>query len=277
MDALTTPSHAPISLTKKIITLTLLILSVAFFLASITGVILTWTYNQRLSATWTDRLETIETDLRTAQSDLQAAKAELDSVQQQIDALQAALETLGIDGAASLQAVAEIVGRLESSLTPFITQAAERVKSLRDAVLKLKEALESLNQLPLVELDIPGVEQLDAAALNLENLQKQIEEGGSRVSEVSQLTQDTVDSLTTGFAGLEQSAKNLSESLGGYDARISTYLAEIDTLQSNLPRWLDIAAVALTIIFFWLGFSQLALFVLAWSFYSGQDLMSRWR
>jgi chromosome segregation ATPase len=255
----------------------LLILSVAFFLASITGIILTWTYNQRLGAEWMDRLDTIESDLRTAQSDLQAAKTELDSVQQQIDALQAALQALGIDGAASLQAIAELVGRLEATLTPFITEVAERVKSLRDAVLRIKETLESLNQLPLVELDIPGVEQLDAAALNLENLQNQIDEGGSRVSEVSQLTQDTVDSLTTGFADLEQSAKNLSESLAGYDAKISAYLLEIDALQANLPRWLDIAAVMLTVLFFWLGFSQIALFALAWSFYSGQDLLIRWR
>ncbi|MGW8251434.1 MAG: hypothetical protein ACWGO1_12385 [Anaerolineales bacterium] len=255
----------------------MLILSVAFFLASIAGIALTWSNYQKLNSTWMSRLQSIETDLTNAQADLRTAKAELDSVQQQITTLRAALELLGIDGAASLQSVADIVSRLESTLTPFITQAAERVKSLRDAVVRLKETLERLNQLPLVELDIPGVEQLDAAALNLENLQKQIEEGGDRVTEASQITQETVDSLTTGFGSLEQSAQKLSEALAGYDTKISTYLVEIDNLRTDLPRWLNFAAIALTVIFIWLGFSQIALFVLVWSFYSGQDLLRRWR
>jgi len=257
--------------------MTLIVFSVIFTISSIAGIVLTWTYNQRLTESWMARLDSIETDLRSAQTDLQTAKAELDSVQTQIGALQAALKTLGIDGAASLQAVADLVGRLESTLSPFITQVAERVEGLREAVVKLKDTVEKLNQLPLVDLDIPGTAQLDEAALNLENLQIQIEEGGNRVTEVSQITQDTVDSLTTGFADLEQSARTLSEALAGYDVKISAYLVEIDALQQNLPRWLDTAAILLTVIFVWLGFSQAALFVLAWSFYSGQDLLAAWR
>lgn len=263
--------------TRRILSMTMIVLSLTFTLASLAGIVLTWTYNQRLTENWMARLDSIESDLRTAQVDLQTAKAELDSVQTQIGALQTALRTLGIDGAASLQAVADIVGRLESTLAPFISQVAERVERLREAVVKLKDTVEKLNQLPLVDLDIPGTEQLDEAALNLENLQNQIEEGGNRVSEVSQITQDTVDSLTTGFADLEQSARTLSEALAGYDAKISAYLEEIDALQQNLPRWLDNAAIILTVIFVWLGFSQAALFILAWSFYSGQDLLAAWR
>ncbi len=262
---------------RTIISLTLVILSVFFTIASIAGIALTWTYNQRLTESWVARLDTIESDLHTAQTDLQIAKAELDSVQQQIAALQSALKTLGIDGAASLQAVADLVGRLESTLAPFISQVAERVEGLRDAVVKLKDTVEKLNQLPLVDLDIPGTEQLDEAAINLENLQTQIEEGSSRVTEVSQITQDTVESLTTGFADLEASARTLSEALGGYDEKITAYLLEIDALQQDLPRWLDDASILLTVIFVWLGVSQVALFILAWSFYSGQDLLARWR
>lgn len=263
--------------TRRVISLTLIVLSVVFTMASIAGIALTWIYNQQLTDSWMGRLEIIESDLRTAQFDLQTARGELESVQDQIGALKSALQTLGIDGAASLQAVAELVGRLESTLAPFISQIAERVEGLRDAVVKLKEAVERLNQLPLVDLDIPGTVQLDEAAVNLQNLQNQIEEGGNRVTEVSQITQDTVESLTTGFADLEQSARTLSEALGGYDEKISTYLVEIDALQESLPRWLDYAAIGLTAVFVWLGFSQAALFILAWSFYTGQDLLAQWR
>lgn len=263
--------------TRRAISLTLIVLSAIFLLVSLGGIILTWRYHQRLNGDLRGRLETIEADLRSAQGDLQTVKTELDAVQEQIDALQAALQTLGIDGAASLEAVAGLVARLEGTLTPFVTAVAERVEGLRDAVTNLKETIERLNELPLVNLNIPGVEQLEAAADNLEELQSDIVEGRDQITQVSQITQDTIDSLTTGFADLEKSVQTLSAALGGYDTKITSYLVELDDLQTNLPRWASTAAISLTVIFVWLGFSQAAVFVLAWSFYQGEDLLARWR
>lgn len=263
--------------TKRAISLTVIVLSAIFLLVSLGGIILTWSYHQRLNGDLMGRLEVIEDDLRSAQDDLQTVKTELDAVQEQIDALQAALQTLGIDGAASLEAVAELVSRLEGTLTPFVTAVAERVEGLREAVTNLKETIERLNELPLVNLNVPGVEQLEAAANNLEELQSDIEEGRDQITQASQITQDTIDSLTTGFADLEASVQTLSAALGGYDTKITSYLLELDELQAELPRWATTAAIGLTVVFVWLGFSQAALFVLAWSFYQGEDLLARWR
>jgi chromosome segregation ATPase len=263
--------------TRRAVSITIIVLSAIFLVISLVGIILTWSFYQRLNDELMSRLETIEADLRSAQSDLQTVKAELDAVQEQIDALQAALQILGVDGSASLEDVAALIGRLEGTLTPFITGVAERVEDLRDAVVRLKETIERLNELPLVNLRIPGVEQLDEATAALEELQGDIERGRDQVSEASQITQETIDTLNTGFADLEGSAQTLSASLGGYDAKLTSYLKELDELQASLPRWANVAAISLTGIFIWLGFSQAALFVLAWSFYRVEDLLARWR
>jgi len=121
------------------------------------GIILTWSYRQKLNDDLMSRMEMIEADLRSAQGDLQMVKAELDAVQEQIDALQAALQTLGVDGAASLESVAALIGRLEGTLTPFITGVAERVEDLRDAVVSSRRRSKA-ERVPLVNLQIPGVE-----------------------------------------------------------------------------------------------------------------------
>lgn len=256
---------------KQPLSFALMIISVIFFLLSMATIALTWVYRQQVYSELLPRLETIESDLRLAQTDLQFAKTELDQVQQQIDLLQTALDTLGIDGAASLQAIADLVGRLEGSLSPIITAVAERVQDLRDGLTKLKETVEALNQLPLINLEIPGVEQLEEAAASLGSLQESIEGGGEKVSQASTITQDTVTALTTGFAELEASAQNLSGALAGYDAKITTYLVELDALQSGLTRWTNWAAAGLTVFLVWLAFSQVALFTLAWSVYAGKN------
>lgn len=261
----------PVNKAKQPLSFALMIASVIFLLLSMAGIALVWVFNQQVRSDLLPRLDTIESDLRLAQNDLQFVKTELDQVQQQIDLLQTALDTLGIDGAASLQAIADLVGRLESTLTPIITAVAERVQDLRDALTTLKETVERLNQLPLINLDIPGVEQLEEAAANLGSLQETIEGGGEKVSQASTITQDTVTALTTGFAELEASAQNLSAALAGYDAKISAYLVEIDALQASLPRWANWAAAGLTILLVWLAVSQVALFTLSWSLYAGKD------
>lgn len=263
--------------TKRIISLILLIFSGIFLVVSLAGIVLTWVYSGQLSATALTRLDTIETDLRTAQVDLQTAKTELDSAQQQIDTLQSALQTLGLEGAQDIQAIAEVVGKLEDTLVPFISAVADRVEGFRETIVKLKDTIEKLNQLPLVNLEIPGIEQLEEASASLDNLYNQILEGQQKVSDISDLTQETVTSLTTGFAELEQSVQTLSGTLGAYDAKLTAYLVEVDYLQANLPRWFDIAAILLTVLLVWLAFSQVALFILSWSFYKDEDLLKRWR
>jgi chromosome segregation ATPase len=223
------------------------------------------------------RLETIEADLRLAQTDMQAARTELESAQEQIDALQSALDTLGLEGAEDIQAIAGLVGRLEETLVPFISSVADRVESFRQAILSLKETVERLNELPLVNLEIPGIEQLDQASESLQNLYNQIVEGRQKVTDVAELTTETVTSLTTGFADLEASAQALNATLEAYDAKFNAYLAEIYYWQANLPRWINIAAVVSTILLVWLVVSQLAVFIIGWSFYRRQDLLETWR
>jgi hypothetical protein len=60
----------------------------------------------------------------------------------QIDALQAALQAWA-STAASLEAVAALIGRLEGTLSPFITGVAEQVEDLRTRWSKLKETSKS--------------------------------------------------------------------------------------------------------------------------------------
>ena len=83
-------------------------------------------------------------------------------------------------------------------------------------------------------------------------LQEQIEEGGGKIEQLSQTTQDTVDSLTTGFASLEASISSLLETLDEYAEKIDETQEQLSYLEENLPRWIDYSAVILTMILVWL-------------------------
>lgn len=263
--------------TRRIVALLLILLSVIFFTLSLVGIGLIWGYNQPLTNQFLDKLSSIESDLTSAQQGIQQARSELDSAQAQIDLLQTALDTLGLEGAEDIQRVSDLVAKLENTLLPVVDGVKSGVEGLRDALVKIKTTLESLNNLPLVNINIPGVETVEAGVQELENLQNQIQEGRDRIANISEVTQNTITSLTTGFSTLESSVQSLNSELTIYETKIADYLTQIDGLQANLAGWIDWISVGLSVMLVWLAFSQAALFVLAWSFYKQEDLLRRWR
>ena len=262
---------------NRILALILLILSVFFFLASLVGIAAAWIYNARFTEGALAELGAIGADLALTQQNIQSAQEDLTSAQAQIDIFQTAIDAIGLDALQNTQVLAEVVGKVEGTLTPILDQAAGTVGAFRDRFVAFKEALESLNDLPLVNIEIPGVETIDQIAQNVTELQSQILETKEKVQDVSTLTQETVETFSTGFANWETTIQNSLAQLDTYSARIATYQARVADLLVKVPVWLDWAAVILTGIFVWLAFSQVGLFVLAWEFYRGEDLLARFR
>jgi methyl-accepting chemotaxis protein len=266
--------QGPNNKAKRIIGLILLILSVIFFLVSLAGLIGIWVYNQPLTERALTTIETTSDDLEGAALAIELSKAELISARAQIDLLQAILETLGVNAAEDLNRLADIVGKVEDTLTPVLDSFASGISTLRDSLLAIKDTLERINELPLVNIQVPGIEAIEEGANQLENLQNQIEEGGGKIEQLSQTTQNTVDSLSTGFAELETSIEILLETLNVYEEKIESTQEQLQYLESNLPTWIDLASITLTVILVWLGISQVGVFILAWSLFKEQDLIA---
>jgi uncharacterized phage infection (PIP) family protein YhgE len=153
-----------------------------------------------------------------------------------------------------------------------LDSVAGGISTLRESLLTIKETLERINELPLINIQIPGIDEIEHGAEQLQNLQNQIEEGGGKIEQLSQTTQDTVDSLSTGFAKLETSITTLLVTLDEYAEKIDSTQEQLTYLETNFPTWIDYISVALTVILVWLGISQVGLFILGWSYYKRQDL-----
>ena len=261
------------STVKPILGLVLLVLSVIFFLVSLGGLVGIWVYNQPLTERALTLIETTSQDLEGAAAAIELSRTELISVQAQLDLLQAILETLGINAEEDLNSLADIVGKVEDTLSPLLDRLSGAIGTLRDSLLSIRDTLERINELPLVNIEIPGIESIEEGATQLQNLQDQIEEGGGKIEQISQTTQDTVDSLTTGFAELESSTAALLDILDEYADKIEETQEQLNYLGENVPRWIDYAAVLLTVILVWLAISQVGLFILGWGYYRGQDLL----
>lgn len=258
---------------RRIFGLVLLIFSVIFFIISLSGFIAVLVYNQPATERALTTIQTAEADLEAAAQAIEVSKAELISVQAQLDLLQAILDTLGVNAAEDLNRLADIVSRVEDTLTPVLTSLANGIGMIRDSLQTIKTTLERLNELPLINIQVPGIETIEEGVNQLDSLQNQIEEGSGKIEQLSQTTQDTVDSLVTGFVELEDSTVILLDTLSVYEEKIETTQAELRFLETNLPIWIDYLSAALIVIFIWLGISQVFVFLFAWSIFNNRELL----
>ena len=262
---------------KRFAALLLIILSVVFFLASIGGVIGIWVVNQPLTESSLELIDSAQADLELAAENIEAAREQLESAQAQIDIFQGILDIIGLEAVENTQVIADIVVKVEGTITPVLDQAAEGISAVGELFDSLVETIEKVNDLPLVSIEIPGGEAIEELSKSVDDIQNQIADTKSKVESISQLTQETVETLTTGFTNWEALiAKNLSM-LEDYRGKIDEYQTRLAHLETNLPKWIDLASISLTVLLIWTAFAQVALFVLSWSFYKGEDLLARWR
>ena len=262
---------------KRIVSAALIVLSVLFFVASLAGLIAVWVYNQPLTDDLLRRIQAVDSDLQQAETALQATRLELESTQEQIDLIQSVIAAVGIDSQENVRILTDIAKSFDQTLSPLIDTVASGVGKVSDAFLALKGVVEKLNALPLVSIEIPGAEKLQELANSIAEQQAQVIQLREKVQHMSQLTQDTLNTLTTGYSEFETTIQNLLGVVTEYETKVVDYRAELAYLKINLPTWIDQASVILTILLIWLAFSQLGLFILAWSFFKGQDLLARWR
>ena len=255
----------------------MLVLSVLFFALSVGGVITILVYRQPLSDASLNQLQTTREDLMLVGEDIETIRGQLESALAQIGIFQSVLETVGLDAVENAQIVSDVVTKVEGTITPMLDSVGGGAEKIRETFISVKETIEKLNEIPFVSMEIPGVEIIDGLIQSVENLQTQVDDTKDKVENVSQITQDTVETLKTGFTNWEETIIEYMESLDEYGLTINEYQEQLMYLEENVPGWINIASIALTVLLVWTAFSQVALFVLSWSFYKERDLLARWR
>jgi len=253
------------------------ILSIFFFVISCAGIISVWVTNQPLTNTIITEIHIAQEDLDTAASSINSVQEELALLGGQIDIFQSVLDLIGEDAVQATQKVADIVIGVEEKISPLINQAEEGVNTVYDTFQSIKEILETINQLPLINIELPGGETIENLIVKIESLQSDIQDTKASVEQVADTTKALVTTLTTNFENWELFINETQSSLGGYESRIAEYQELLSNLERRLPQWIDIASVLITILLLWMVFSQIGLFLLAWSVYKDEDLIARLR
>lgn len=272
-----TMEGASMKKSHKLISLILLILSVIFFILSIAGIVGVWVIKKPLIDSINSEIQVIRDDLNVAEKNLTQVEDELDLLGNQIDVFQTVIEAVGDEAINSTQVVSDVVTGIEEKISPLLSSAESGVNTLYETFISIKTALEVINNLPLIEIEVPGGDTIQSLLEKIETIQEQINTTQDDIENIARTTEELITTLTNNFQNWEQFVDEGLQSTATYKERITYYDNRLTTLEGGIPTWINTSTVLITITLLWLAFSQTGLFILAWSFYKNQDLLLRWR
>ncbi len=91
----------------------------------------------------------------------------------------------------------------------------------------------------------------------------------------SEIIEGSLSIVTTPTSQIISTLDELLARVSGISGKFVSVLEGLINFNSAIGRWLTWAAVISTLILLWISFSQVGLFVLAWRFFTGEDLLEK--
>ena len=246
-------------MTRKILIGALIVLSSTFLILSILGIALAWIYNEPMTREAASRLQEVDSQLTQIQTDLRNAKAEVERALRIIQSAEDALASLTQQTTDAKTLLEDVNATLDDKLIPGLEATRTNITEVRNTLEDLRATLKQINELPFVNLSIPGdelllsiIDQVDALDGEIVNVQDLAQRASTFINDTSYL-------LGGDFNETKQKLEDLVLILAEYDQKVTDWRGQIAGILESAPRWIDNASLSLTLGLLWFGFSQFGL------------------
>jgi hypothetical protein len=140
-----------------------------------------------------------------------------------------------------------------------------------DTLAAIEEAMQSFNAIPFVGVDVPGSEEItrlrtgmEETALTLRDFREELQ------VKKAEAVAEAVDRVTQPLNRMNTRVGEIREEVSDVEARAGAASDRLAYVQSQVPCWVDIASIVITLILAWIMLSQVAVFVLCLKYLQGK-------
>ncbi|NJP04282.1 MAG: hypothetical protein HC837_00950 [Chloroflexaceae bacterium] len=258
-----------------------MILSGVMILASLGGIIATWSVNPPLKETTIGTLSVAENALgrineRIAQVEgmLTEANQQVVSVREGLAELQTEIEA--IDPSQAL--LSPVFRNAGDDLLPILERTSAHLGSIRETVDTARGLIEAANRLPFSGLEVPDMPRLERIAELVTELQTMITTLRERINQLRQAVVEEVTAvigevitlIDEQLARVETLLTGLEETISQQRAQASSIRASVTQTRQSAPGWIDLGSSGITVLLLWIMVSQILALTWLWSIISGK-------
>lgn len=256
---------------RRILAGLLILLSAIFFVSSLIGIGAIWYYKEPLTREATGQLEQIDTELALAEATLKSSEQELERALRIVDSTETALEELAEQSESAESLFERIQNTLDDGLLPELKTTRTRLEEARLTLENLQSVLSGItNFIPGVNLLLPE-EMLTDLIASARSMDTEIANMEVLATQASTFVADTGYLLGGDLSQTRESLQNFLTAIQDYEKKVIRWREQASDILENTPKWIDQAAIILTVFLLWFAFSQLSLLIHGIALQRGMD------
>jgi peptidoglycan hydrolase CwlO-like protein len=259
------------NLFNKIVGVLLILASIIGLVFSIGGIVALQKIKPDLTTSITNGVKLISVTLVATAQGLEitqkSLKSSVDSISALQSTIQATAKTLG-----STQPLLDNISKLmEEELPKTIRATGQSLKTAQESSAVIDSVLMMLSNVPIFGIpynpEISLSTALGEVAQTLDGLpekfiamQKDLENTGDNL----QVVEADMETVVSTIGGIQSSVSQYESVLKGYQDSLAQVQKQLDALVKNLPTYINILVIALTVFLVWMAIAQLGLLTQGW-------------
>jgi len=266
-------------LVKRFLGVVLMLISLLMGLLSIGGIVGTWSLSNSLTRGAVKVLSGADLILGTTEDALNRLESRVGTARDEVASFEEAVVSSAeefVDNPVVLTALSE---RMDLGVGPAVSDLRDTVQSIRETLIGVQQTVEAINSLPFVSLgqNLPGGEKLEDLSAGITALNDGVQEMRNSVREAkAEAAAEVVLRVGKATARVDAGLARIETAATGMSAQVAGARSEVSAFQVLVTRWLDIGAVALTVLFLWFLFAHVVTFVLGLSLLRNKNLFASW-
>ncbi len=241
-----------------------MVISVIVLVVCVAGLIGTWYYNTPVTQAILDVVVPVTDALQLAEEVTSETGAVLETVSVGLDGAQQQIEAIGeevVDADIAVEAISTLVGE---DIQPKVDEVKSSIKTIYDTLGIMQEAIQAFNDIPFIDPEVPGGEELGQVRTGMEEVVVQTDDVRSTlVDRKVEIVEGAVDEIIGPLNELSTLLGETRTTLGQLEQSLKESVETLIYVRDNTAFWVDMVCVVLTLILVWILISQIAVFVLS--------------
>jgi hypothetical protein len=260
----------------RILAVIVMVISALVLVLSLTGIAGAWIIRGQLATDLVDIATEAEARATRAKRGLGQLDAALTRAHDQVSGVEQEVQAFGADLEENRPLLSAISDRLGLELGPLFDSARGFMTTIRETIAAVNGAIEAINAIPFVSIPVPELERMEQLSQDVDNVRTEVQDLRTAIDQRrSEIIQGSVSIVTTPTSKIGSTLGEMQATVSEYSQQAGAVQERLSDFKSAIGGRLTWAAVILTLILLWLAFSQVGLLVLAWRFFSGQDLLAQ--
>ena len=256
---------------RRILVAFLIYFSAALILLSGAAIVLIWVNNTPLTREAVRRLEAVDAELIQARTAIRNARTELERTLRIVETAEKTLASLKDQTDEARKLFDQFSDTLDNKVLPGLETTKGGIGQVRSTLENLRAALQKINDLPLLDLDLPGDQFLANLISGVDSLNAQMAGMQELVQRAEIFTSDTSYLLGGDLTETKGHIHELLDAVIEYDGKVSGWHMQVRQIIISLPGWIDRVSIILTLFLLWFGFSQFGLLLHGLTLREGSD------